>query len=380
MHQTPGTPDTPAVGPLSPAERLPFLDAVRGLAILGVLLSFTLWNLGSPPPETWTATDRAIDLAAELLVDTKFISLFAFLFGAGTARQWRRFERAGSSPAGPHLRRMLFLLAVGLIHGALLRNGDILGPYALLGLLLLMARGQSAARLLTAAAVLLVLPLVVQLVLRGAGWTLPPRPGAGAGNLDWLWYWYQTNPLLSWPRILALMLLGVLADRARLLERLTADARFAWWVLTAGLVLAVSTRLFHTYMMSGSSALTLSRSFTAQTVYHLSAWSLAAAYAAALALVCHAPTRAAQLGWLRAVGRTAFTNYLLQALLVVPLCLSLDLFDHVTPTLGLVLAAAVAAVQIPFSVWWLHRFPFGPVEWAWRTVTYRQPTSPSCPR
>jgi uncharacterized protein len=66
----------------------------------------------------------------------------------------------------------------------------------------------------------------------------------------------------------------------------------------------------------------------------------------------------------------AFTNYLIQALIVVPICLSFGLFDAITPTRGLLLALGVAAIEIPFSVWWLTRFEYGPVEWLWRRATY----------
>ena len=66
----------------------------------------------------------------------------------------------------------------------------------------------------------------------------------------------------------------------------------------------------------------------------------------------------------------AFTNYLLQASLVVPACLVFGWFDTVTPSRGLLLALLVMAIQIPFSVWWLRRFDYGPVEFLWRNVTY----------
>jgi len=105
-------------------------------------------------------------------------------------------------------------------------------------------------------------------------------------------------------------------------------------------------------------------------VYHMGIWSLAAVYVAAFALLCQRPDWPARLHWLRAVGRMAFTNYLIQALIVVPICLSFGLFDAITPTRGLLLALGVAAIQIPFSVWWLTRFEYGPVEWLWRRATY----------
>jgi uncharacterized protein len=340
------------------------------MAILGVLASYTLWSLGSPPAELWIAADRVIDLAGEILIDTKFVSLFAFLFGAGNARQWRRWrERTAATPL--HVRRMLFLLSVGLAHGALLRNGDILAPYAILGLALMPAIRAPAGQLLAAAALLAVGPTLVQAVMQLAGWSFPPRPGPEAGNLDWLGYWYLTNPLLSWPRLLALMLLGVLAERSGVLERLAADAVLARRALLAGLLGAVGLQLALLALRRGEGQPpTLSYSLTRDALYHLAAWALAAAYAAGLALLCRTPAGAARLGWLRAVGRMAFTNYLLQALLVVPVCLALGLFDEVTPSRGLALALGVAAVQVPLSVGWLCRFPFGPMEWVWRRFTY----------
>ena len=114
----------------------------------------------------------------------------------------------------------------------------------------------------------------------------------------------------------------------------------------------------------------VARSIVLNQTYHVSAWSLAVVYAAAVALLCQRAAWPARLAWLRAVGRMAFTNYLVQALLVVPVCLAFGLFDAVTPTRGWMLALGVMAVEIPFSVWWLGRFPYGPVEWVWRRVTY----------
>lgn len=361
-----------AVRPLTAAERLPVVDALRGVAILGVLVAYTMWNLGTPPAATWSRADHAIDATLETLVDAKFITLFAFLFGAGTAQQWRRIAARGADVVAMHVRRMAFLLAVGLLHAALLRNGDILAPYALLGLALLAVRAWPARRIAVAAVVLAILPYVLPPALRAAGVAFPDRPSASADdltwrsylvdNLAWLRYWYLTGPIVSWPRVLALMLAGVLADRAAVLPRLAADRRLAWRTLGIALPAAVATRLaVELVAMPGA--------LRTQT-YFLSAWSLAAVYVAAFALLCARPGWPQRLAWLRAVGRMAFTNYLVQALLVVPACLALGLFDTVTPTRGVALALAVAAVEIPLSVWWLRRFAYGPVEWLWRRATY----------
>ena len=360
----------PGAAPLSPSERLPLVDVLRGVAILGVLASYTLWSLGSAPVEQWSRADYLIDTLGSVLIDGKFITLFAFLFGVGTSQQWRRFEAAGRNPRPLHVRRMTFLFAIGTVHAVLLRDGDILAPYALLGMALLVFRPSSYRALVLSALVLLVLPYVLQLGFDRWGWRMPPRPGPDAGNLGWLRYWYTTNPFFSWPRILGLMVLGVAADRARFIQRMAADHRLARRVFVAGLFSSIIATVFVTLLRAEMSRTPQPTDVAYFGLIHLAAWSLAAAYVGAFALLCQRPGWPERLRWLRAEGRMAFTNYLLQAGLVVPVCLAFGLFDTVRPTMGVALALGAAAIQIPFSVWWLARHPFGPMEWLWRRVTY----------
>src|SRR5205085_9636354 len=102
-----------------------------------------------------------IDTLGSYLVDSKFISIFAFLFGVGTAQQWRRAE-TNARRRTIHLRRMSFLLVVGLTHATLIRNGDILAPYAILGVALLAARRATARQLAVAIVVLIFLSYATQ--------------------------------------------------------------------------------------------------------------------------------------------------------------------------------------------------------------------------
>jgi Predicted membrane protein len=80
---------------------------------------------------------------------------------------------------------------------------------------------------------------------------------------------------------------------------------------------------------------------------------------------------------LSAVGRTAFSNYLLQTLIATTIFYGhgLGLFGSVTRVEQAGIVVAIWAVQIVLSVVWLRFFQFGPMEWVWRTVTYgkRQP-------
>ena len=114
--------------------------------------------------------------------------------------------------------------------------------------------------------------------------------------------------------------------------------------------------------------------------WNVHAWGFGAFYGAAIALLMQRDRIRKLSKPLAAVGKMSLTNYLLQSLIIVPICIVLDLYDKVTPSLGLLLAAGVGLFQIPMSVVWMRYFRFGPAEWLWRSITYkrlqpmRQPT------
>jgi uncharacterized protein len=76
---------------------------------------------------------------------------------------------------------------------------------------------------------------------------------------------------------------------------------------------------------------------------------------------------------LAAVGRTAFSNYILQTVLATSIFYGhgLGLFGRVSRVEALGVVVAIWAVQVPLSVLWLRYFRYGPLEWLWRALTYR---------
>ena len=80
----------------------------------------------------------------------------------------------------------------------------------------------------------------------------------------------------------------------------------------------------------------------------------------------------------------ALTNYLSQTVIAVIIFsgLGLGLAGRVGPTVLWLQAVATLALQIGFSKWWLARYRFGPMEWVWRSATYRawQPMKRERPR
>ena len=136
-----------AFAPTSARERIVALDALRGFALFGVLL-VNLPFMALPTSEAFRTPDTETDSLANILAwaleraffETKFFTIFSFLFGMGLILQMQRAEVSGRPFKGLYLRRLGWLGLLGLLHGTLLFMGDILLPYACVGLLLFLCR------------------------------------------------------------------------------------------------------------------------------------------------------------------------------------------------------------------------------------------------
>src|SRR6476620_12423020 len=123
--------------------RIDTIDVLRGIALFGVMamnvvtiFRVSIFERFVPYRGAASPIDKAIETILMLAVDLKALALFSLLFGAGLAIQ---FERLASSERRASLlvRRLVVLLAFGLIHLCLIWNGDILTEYALAGFIVL---------------------------------------------------------------------------------------------------------------------------------------------------------------------------------------------------------------------------------------------------
>ena len=139
--------DHAPAAPTPSSDRLPLLDATRGVALLGI---FTL-NLAPlsgfvfmKPEEMSALPTAAVDLPAALVIlwlgYGKFYSLFSLLFGIGFALQIDSAARDSDQRLRRFRRRLLVLLAIGFVHLTFIWEGDILALYALVGFALIPLR------------------------------------------------------------------------------------------------------------------------------------------------------------------------------------------------------------------------------------------------
>ena len=135
--------------PVAVRQRYIILDALRGFALLGIVLAnfpeFSLWTFLSDEAQAalpTAALDRGCHWLLYLLVDGKFYTLFSLLFGMGFSIIIANAARRGADGFRIFYRRMTVLLLIGLVHLLFLWSGDILALYALMGMLLPLFRHQ----------------------------------------------------------------------------------------------------------------------------------------------------------------------------------------------------------------------------------------------
>ena len=144
------------VTPDSPAPRILALDALRGLAVIGIVgMNVHAFALPAPAyynPLAYGATgavDYRVWLGSFVFIEDKFRTLFAMLFGVGCLIL---MEKGGMAPWRAHYTRMLVLFVIGLVHATVLASNDVLRAYALAGLALPLLAGLSARALVAVAA------------------------------------------------------------------------------------------------------------------------------------------------------------------------------------------------------------------------------------
>ena len=401
------------MNPTAPAEREPILDALRGFAILGILLVNVevmrgpewLIRLGGDAVEPPVALiDRIAQFAVGWLAVGKFVSSLAFLFGVGAALIAARALRAGHTPRPLLAQRYAWLMAFGLAH-MLIYPGDILFLYGATGIaLLFFVRLQARTLLLWA------LAIFAAYTALGIGYlvSMPEAHAASAGMapaatsvdaLGWTHYeealaaysagtlgdiaaahvthalLLQGMQFLGLPWILALFLFGYAAGRAGIASDLRAHRRLlrvgAGFGLAVGLPVNVGLGLAGPLANWGPPP--------ASEPVWITQWALmgdlvgepilALGYLCTLALIC---LRRGAISPLAAVGRMALTAYLAQSALALCVFGGLRYYDALSPAQALVVVFAIWTLLLIACPLWLRAFRLGPVEWLWRSLTYRR--------
>lgn len=397
------------VDPVRPNERNRAIDALRGFALLGILvMNIPVYGLShfafmTPPIDGgFAGADYAAWLGSHLFFDLKMMAIFSMLFGAGFMLMLDRAAARGRSAVGTYYRRIGWLAVIGLLHAYVFWYGDILFTYALCGAVLYPLRRLPAVWLAVIAAALMSVAILASVGM-GAMFSLmrdsspdqfaevlegftPPAEVLAEERATMLGSYLgyaalnakhaimmQTFLFVIWGawRIVGLMLLGIALLKWGVLSGMRSQ-RF--YTVLAAVGFAVGLPI----VWIGAQRLVASNFDVAEMF--LINWHFNYIGSVAVALgwigVVMLVVKSGMLGWLvsalAAVGRMALSNYLAHTLICTTLFCGWGFgwWGSLSRAELLIVVAAIWAAQLIWSPLWLARFRFGPAEWVWRSLTY----------
>ena len=402
------------------AERHVALDALRGVAVMGIVLmniiAFAMPEGAYSNPIAYGG-DTYVDLAswaiAFVLVDGKMRALFSFLFGASILLVVERARGAGRNGSKVHAARMAVLFVIGALHFTLLWWGDILHHYALVGLFALAFIQASQRTLVTLAVAAFAVTIALDIPTAVYMEALERQATSGAGDTSAEIVWASVTDRIGVPSPAALVgqFDAVLAPYSQVVaHRLTGELSrvlgglfdfgletlglmlLGMWALRSGFVTGTWDPDRYRRVMTICYAIGLPplvalaanswrSEFDPLTVYLAS--QLYAAPFRPVVMLGHAAAvlfliaRSGPPERLVAVGRVAFTNYLATSIVMTTLFYGygLGLFGDLSRAEAYLVALAAALLMLAWSKPWLDRYRHGPAEWLWRSLSRweRQP-------
>jgi len=384
-------------------SRIVSLDQLRGFALLGILImniiSFSHIGMGYINPTLGAGIEgynKWIHAFSYLFADMRFMSLFSILFGAGIIIFSTNIKQKNKSAAGYHYKRMFFLLLFGFIHAYLIWMGDILVSYALCGSLAFLMRKWKANTLLIVAGFFFIVPLAFSLMTyyftpqemleeifafwtpsteevnneleayRGSyGRQLPERIGAAIGLqtklflMEYLW------------RVMAMMLVGMALFKKGILAAQKSNRYYLrLFAICMALGLLISGRSLlksHAVNWDGIWVMNVGHVYN-----YIASFIMALGYIGLIMLWSKSSILENLKSRFAAVGRLAFTNYILSSLICTLIFYGhgLGYFGYLDRLQQWLVVLLVWTIILIISPLILRKYKQGPLEWLWRKLTY----------
>ncbi len=402
--------------PVREKEREVFMDVLRGFAILGIFIA----NLGSgfswyredsnaTGPFLLPAWDHKMSFLHHMFIEGKFYSIFSLLFGWGIALQIKRGMASGTDALPTIKRRLLFMLLLGFIH-LLIWPGDIVFFYGLVGFLLLPLRKFSNRTLLITGGILILSPIFLYglkmlfpvltypsdklneagMVVSGVMMNISNEEefmnkmyngnwwdvfGANTGGIFFRYsYLFFVSRI---PKVLGMFLIGYVIGRTDFYKNLSQHKRLVYWVIAGGLIIGLPANYLLSHYMTtamGDYFMLKAKGMYQTIAYAVGVVPLALAYTGLFMLAFKTITGNKLLSFLAPAGKMAFSNYIIQSLIgnFVFLGAGLGYMGKVGPVYYTLFGVIVFIFQVIISTIWLKFFNYGPVEWLWRSATYKK--------
>lgn len=397
-------------------QRITVIDALRGFALLGVILThmwqhYSLFSWGLPPRVPLLAgMDESIQWLMQNVVMGKFINIFAFLFGLSFFIQMDRAHKKGVDFRKRFLWRMLLLFLIGLV-GTIFYSGDILSIYAVFGVLLVLLYKVKGWILVIIASLLLIgTPRIITttydrmvqeelIVSRGdvsssASRPTPPRRDRTSrmeepsflnsakanltrgteGKLN-----YQFGMFARGYITLGIFILGLLAGLSRFFEETHTRKRRNIMIFAAFVLGIVVINVLVSLLPQGSmrfmrpGTIVPASQLAVMGLNDLKGVFMSGAIAIGFIILYQLKYVGSILNLLSPYGRMGLSNYEMQNVIG---CLLFStwafgsFFGRFGTTEVFLLGLFIYVLQVVVSRYWLKYCLYGPLEWFWRSSTY----------
>ena len=388
---------------ISSTNRIHSLDLLRGFAVLGILImnitSFSQVNIAYMNPMIGAGLEgynQYFHAFNYIFADTRFMSIFSILFGAGVVLFTNNAEAKGKKVGALHYKRMFWLLLFGLLHAYFIWEGDILVAYAICGCLIYLLRKKTIRALSIISIILFIVPLTFNLmtyygmtaeelestfaffhpsseeittevqIMQGSFLEQMPIRLENAIEFQTLVFMIET----FW-RTTSLMLLGMILYRKGILSSNKSISYYSKMILVGfgiGIIISlIGLNQSYDSGWSGAYVMTIGANYKL-----ISGVFIAIGYIGFVMWCFKKGVFKKLQNRLQSAGRMAFTNYIGMSLIC-----SLIFNGH-----GLALYGTFDRLQqflVVISIWVLilivsplvlRKYRYGPLEWLWRKVTY----------
>lgn len=424
---------TQLLNPLDQKQRIHSIDVLRGIAVFGILL-MNIAGFGLPMPAygdpsiagganglnlyTWITTS--------LFFEGTMRAIFSMLFGAGFIILTSRHEDkgVGLEVADVHYRRVIWLVIFGLIHAYfLLWTGEILFSYGIMGLFLFPFRKLAPKVLFIAGIVLISIGtfwdlMEYRLLKTTYEDSIVIKKEKEAGNelsgeqKKTLEKWegivkekkpsekviqertkamhkgyfsivktlapinYQLQQMFPYRYdvwdVLSMMFIGMALFKWKFFNA-SKSYRTYWFIALIGYVIGITINVLETKHIIANDFSIMSFSESGRT-YNVGRFFTAMGHIGLIMIFCKSGILRFLSTGLAAVGKTALTNYIMHTVVcnIVFLGFGFSLFGKLERYELYYVVFSIWLFQLIVSPLWLRKFNYGPLEWGWRYLIYKQ--------
>ena len=385
----------------SQSPRIEVVDALRGFAVMAILLVHNLEHFIFPVYPEASAQPAWLDILNEGVFSVTFslfagkaYAIFALLFGFTFYIQFTNRQQQGKDFGYRFIWRLILLGGFATLNAAFFPAGDVLLLFCIVGLILFIVRKWSDRTVLITALIFLLQPIEWYHYVVSLFHPDHTLPDLGVGNMyaevaaytkeGNFWHFIGQNITLGQKASLfwaigagrflqtaGLFLLGLMIGRKQLFIPSEKNTRF--WVKTLIFASIAFGPLYQLKVQLTDPTLPLILQQTVGVILDMwQKFAFTAILIASFVLLFQTETFQRLTHSLRFYGKMSLTNYISQsiagALLYFPF--GLYLAPRCGYALSLVIGILFFLLQIRFCKWWLKNHKQGPLEGIWHRLTW----------